>query len=108
MLGQNGRGSGKSANGSALHQAVNEIFLGTLHMPLVESNKTLYSSLDHPEVLPLFSLEVTIVHVVIYMLSPFIDHVVIFSRSPFGSYDLLRYVSVGKKVLLENLPIEWI
>jgi len=51
MVGQNELGSGKSVNGSALHQALHEIFLGTPHMPLMESNKTLYSSLDHPDVL---------------------------------------------------------
>ncbi|XP_024370434.1 uncharacterized protein At3g06530 isoform X1 [Physcomitrium patens] len=39
---------GKSQR-SAQQEALNEIFLGTLHMPLVESNKTLYASLDHPE-----------------------------------------------------------
>lgn len=53
MLGQNGQASGKNATGSALHKALHEIFLGSLHMPLVESNKTLYSSLDHPDVLSL-------------------------------------------------------
>jgi len=76
IFGQNVPRSGKNVNGSALHQAVEEIFLGTLHMPLVESSKTLYSSLDHPEVLPLFSLEVSMIHIVvnpIYMLSPFIN-----------------------------------
>lgn len=46
---QNGQASGKNATGSALHKALHEIFLGSLHMPLVESNKTLYSSLDHPD-----------------------------------------------------------
>ncbi|KAG0589672.1 hypothetical protein KC19_1G038600 [Ceratodon purpureus] len=46
---QNGPGSGKSVNGNAQQQALREIFLGTLHMPLVESNRTLYASLDHPE-----------------------------------------------------------
>lgn len=51
MLEQNGPGSGKSVNGNAQQQALREIFLGTLHMPLVESNRTLYASLDHPEVL---------------------------------------------------------
>jgi hypothetical protein len=63
MLGQNEPASGKS--GSALHQALHEMFLGTLHMPLMESNRTLYASLDHPEVLPLFTLEVAMVHLVI-------------------------------------------
>jgi hypothetical protein len=63
MLGQKGTGSGKSANGSAQQQALREIFLGTLHMPLIESNRTLYASLDHPEVLLLFLLEVPTVHV---------------------------------------------
>ena len=66
IVGQNVPRLGKNVNGSALHQAVQEIFLGTLHVPLVESNKTLYSSLDHPEVLPLFSLEVSVVHIIIF------------------------------------------
>lgn len=66
MLEQNGPGSGKGVNGSAKQQALREIFLGTLHMPLVESNRTLYASLDHPEVLLLFLLEVAAVHGAIF------------------------------------------
>ena len=63
MHGQNGPGSGKSMNGSAQQQALREIFLGTLHMPLVESNKTLYASLDHPEVPFHLLFDVATVHV---------------------------------------------
>ena len=60
---QQGKGAEKGSKANLQQQALHDIFVGSPHMFLAESNNTLYLSLDHPEVLfHSTNFKLTIVH----------------------------------------------
>ncbi len=67
-------------------QALRDIFYGSLHMPLADSNTSLYLSVDHPEV--------DYMVLILLCILPLVDNYAYFCDLPWNSLDAEPYMLV--------------
>jgi hypothetical protein len=80
-------------------QALRDIFYGSLHMPLADSNTSLYLSVDHPEV--------DYMVLILLCILPLVDNYAYFCDLPWNSLDAEPYMLVFHLIDIWGFSFSW-
>ncbi len=80
-------------------QALHDIFYGSLHMPLADSNISLYLSVDHPEV--------EYMVLILLCILPLVDNYAYFCDPPWNSLDAEPYMLVFHLIDIWGFSFSW-